>query len=1103
MTITNYRNFDLLITRSGDRYRAFVVDAPGGDANITFDLPFDPGDVGPLGALSEVHRGVSDKVGAGADTDLTTLGRQLFQAIFRDEVASVLAGSLTTVAQEKTGLRLRLRFEEDAADLAGLPWETLYDPALSHFIGLGEASPILRYLAMPRSRPALLVEPPLRVLAVLSSPAGLPSLDMDREWEVLQTSLADLVADGKFVVERLETPSLAALQNRLLGESVHILHFVGHGVFDETSQSGSLVLEDAQGNPQLVRGEQLATVLRNHPALRLIYLNACEGALASGQSVFTGVAQTLVREGVPAAVAMQAEISDIGAIELARTFYTALAAGRPVDAALTQARVALSVADSPEWAIPVLFSRSPDNRLFDIREVLPTPDCPYPGMVPFTEAQQDLFFGRDKEIGEAVDRLRQHPFLTVVGPSGSGKSSLIYAGVIPALRASRRFGPGQWAVKIMRPGQHPLAALAERLGCSSETLSSLALTERTLLFVDQFEETFTLAETEEAQTFLDALNTLIGHPNLTILLTVRADFYPDLMACSLWQPIRANRLELTPLGDDELWAAIVEPAARVGVTVDEALAVQLIADAAGQSGVLPLVQESLVLLWEKVERRQLRLAAYRQMAEGGRNGLQVAIDRRATVIYENLPDPAKPIARRIFLRLIQFGEGRADTRRQQSVDDLRASGDDPALFDRTLSTLTASRLLTTSGAEAGSQRRVDVSHEALIGGWKLLKGWIQGKQEAETVRRRLENKVTDWQRLGQGEGGLLDSVELVEAENWLKGEDAGALGYSSALEEYISSSHKYHQALLFAQAEAKRTSLEQQEALVRIRKQRIWIFGGAGLVIAAIVGIFFWLTYEPSTMPASTFNIAIAQLETVTSDDGANTLTTNSEIMERLANYISANPDSVSTFVKDGKYTVWVPKQTGGLTPETVAARAEEIGAHLIIYGRIESSGSDRWNVTPMYYVSDQAMAQTNDSGGTFNFGSPVVITGNPASVLRASEILEQRFQEVMSLFLGVGYLSLGDEDGYMRAEQTFTQAISQDFEHISTSDSLGTEMFYMFLGNAYVGQSEYASNEEKRQIALNKAVSAYENGLVVNPDFPRLYNSLGGALFQMASPFR
>ena len=115
---------------------------------------------------------------------------------------------------------------------------------------------------------------------------------------------------------------------------------------------------------------------------------------------------------------------------------------------------------------------------------------------------------------------------------------------------------------------------------------------------------------------------------------------------------------------------------------------------------LPLVQETLVLLWDKVERRQLRLAAYRGMAAGGRSGLQVAIDRRASLVYENLPDAARPIARRIFLRLIQFGEGRADTRRQQTVAELRASGDDPALFDQTLAKLTESRLLTTSGERA-------------------------------------------------------------------------------------------------------------------------------------------------------------------------------------------------------------------------------------------------------------------------------------------------------------------------------------------------------------------------------------------------------------------
>ncbi|MCB9131483.1 MAG: CHAT domain-containing protein [Anaerolineales bacterium] len=790
MTITDYRNFDLLITRAGDRYRAFVVDAPEGEASVVFDLPFTPGEMPQLGG-SGVVRGVSRQIGAvddsGSVTSLTDVGRRLFEAIFHDKVQTLLAASLSSVTHEGAGLRLRLRFEEDAAELAALPWETLYDPTLAHFIGLGEQSPVVRYLSLPRSRSALLVEPPLRVLAVLASPAGLPPLDMEREWQVIQDALAGLTADGKFVLERLTTPSLSALQQRLLGEPVHILHFVGHGVFDESSQAGSLALEDGRGRAQLVQGRQLAALLRNHPAMRLAYLNACEGALASGQSVFTGVAQMMVQQGVPAAVAMQAEISDTSAIELARTFYTALAGGRPVDAALTQARVALSVAGSQEWAIPVLFSRSPDNRLFDIREVLPTPDCPYPGMTPFSEAQQAFFFGRDKEIGEAVERLRQHPFLTVVGPSGSGKSSLIYAGVIPALRKSKRFGPGEWSVQIMRPGQHPMAALAEKLGCSPATLSSVAITERTLLFVDQFEETFTLAETGEAQAFLEALQGLIGRPNLFILLTARADFYPELMASSLWQPIRANRLELTPLGDDELWAAIVEPAAQVGVTVDEALAVQLIADAAGQSGVLPLVQETLVLLWQRVERRQLGLAAYKAMAEGGRSGLQVAIDRRATTMYNNLPDEAQPIARRIFLRLIQFGEGRADTRRQQTVNELRASGDDPDLFDQTLATLTASRLLTTSGEEGGD-RRVDIAHEALITGWPRLQVWLRERKEVELTRRRLEGKAKEWVRLGRGEGGLLDKEELAEAIAWLTGSGTTEFGASVDLLELMETS---------------------------------------------------------------------------------------------------------------------------------------------------------------------------------------------------------------------------------------------------------------------------------------------------------------------------
>jgi len=415
-----------------------------------------------------------------------------------------------------------------------------------------------------------------------------------------------------------------------------------------------------------------------------------------------------------------------------------------------------------------------------------TPQCPYPGMVPFTEKQADVFFGRDKEIADGVERLRQYPFLTVIGPSGSGKSSLVYAGVIPALRKSKRFGAGEWDVRILRPGTKPLTALADALSATPEQLASATFNQRTLLFIDQFEELFTLAEAAQAQGFLDALNVLIGKQNLYILLTVRADFYPDLMACSLWQPIRANRLELTPLGDEELRAAILQPAAQVGVTIDEVLAERLVGDAAGESGSLPLVQETLVLLWEKVERRHLALKAYTEMAEGNRNGLQMAIDRRATVVYENLPDDAKPIARRIFLRLIQFGEGRADTRRQQTVDELRVSGDDQAIFDTTLDRLTESRLLTTSGEE-GSTRRVDIAHEALIGGWRMLREWAQDMRDREMVRRRLEATSRRF-REAQGRSGLLDIGELREAEQLMSGPFAEALGVSEALRKLMESS---------------------------------------------------------------------------------------------------------------------------------------------------------------------------------------------------------------------------------------------------------------------------------------------------------------------------
>ena len=234
----------------------------------------------------------------------------------------------------------------------------------------------------------------------------------------------------------------------------------------------------------------------------------------------------------------------------------------------------------------------------------------------------------------------------------------------------------------------------------------------------------------------------------------------------------------------------------MGVTVDEALAAQLIADAAGESGVLPLVQETFRLLWDKVVRRHLGLAAYRGMAEGGRSGLQVAIDRRANLVYDNLPHAAQPIARRIFLRLIQFGEGRADTRRQQTVAELRASGDDPALFDSTLARLIESRLLTASGEAkaihpSGGHRARGVDRRLAA-----------VERVAGSTPRRPSRPAADWRadsRMGGGgvTGGRLDEYELHEAENWL-GADTG-VGVGQDLVDLVAASKE-----AIAQVEAKR-----------------------------------------------------------------------------------------------------------------------------------------------------------------------------------------------------------------------------------------------------------------------------------------------------------
>lgn len=250
------------------------------------------------------------------------------------------------------------------------------------------------------------------------------------------------------------------------------------------------------------------------------------------------------------------------------------------------------------------------------------------------------------------------------------------------------------------------------------------------------------------------------------------------MTSLLWHKIQPGRMEVIPLDEVGLRQAIVKPAERVEVFIEPALVERLVDDAAGEPGVLPLVQETLVLLWERVERRFLPLRAYEALvlprgayggfSKGHRTGLQVAIARRADAALASLnndPENQYRIARRIFIRLVQFGEGRADTRRQQLVNDLQAISDDPQLFQKTLNHLINGRLLTSDKDEKNPVvKKVDIAHEALIAGWPTLQQWISEHWEAEQTRRRLTEKAKEWERLGKGQGGLLDQVELGESE---------------------------------------------------------------------------------------------------------------------------------------------------------------------------------------------------------------------------------------------------------------------------------------------------------------------------------------------------
>jgi hypothetical protein len=355
---------------TGAGYAVTVQSAAAGEARGVLRLPFDS--AGLTDRLQKLEiallsggPGRRRMVSPGEEV-VRGLGQALFDALFTGDVRAAYDVARHDAVRQGVGLRVKLKVEAPA--LGAVPWEYLYDARRAEYLCLSRTTPVVRYLEISEPQQALEVASPLRILGVVASPTDLPALDVAKERQQLEVAVAGLVERGAVELEWLERPTWRELQRALRAGPWHLLHFVGHAGFDEANGEGLIVLLDEHGRADRVQAVNLGRLLGDHFPLRLAVLNACEGARGDSVDLFSSAAATLVRRGTPAVLAMQFQITDVAAIELARSFYEGIADGLPVDSALTEARqaVCLAIPGTLEWGVPVLYTHAADGRLFEL-----------------------------------------------------------------------------------------------------------------------------------------------------------------------------------------------------------------------------------------------------------------------------------------------------------------------------------------------------------------------------------------------------------------------------------------------------------------------------------------------------------------------------------------------------------------------------------------------------------------------------------------------------------------------------------------------------------------------------------------------------------------
>ncbi len=476
-------------------------------------------------------------------------------------------------------------------------------------------------------------------------------------------------------------------------------------------------------------------------------------------------------------------------------------------------------------------------------------DNPYKGLRAFVEGDAQDFYGRETLVQNLLSKLEDtgelSRFLAVVGPSGSGKSSVVKAGLIPALRLGALPGSENWFIVEMMPGAHPLEELeAALLRVAVNPPSSLMeqfhkdsrglirAVRRSLpndpsidlvLVIDQFEEVFTLVQDEtERMRFLGLLVTAIMDENsrIRVILTLRADFIDRPLGYVDFGELLRQRMEvILPLTPDELESAIASPAERVGLHLESGLVAAILRDLGDQPGTLPLLQYALTELYEKRAGNTLTKSAYHEIG-----GVLGALGRRAEEVFKGLDQDGQVIARQVFLRLVTLGEGVEDTRRRaliSELENLKLSDVDLRKFSKafkaTLDAFGNARLLSFDRDPGTRGPTVEVAHEAIIREWGRLRDWLEESRSLVRMQRQLSTAASEWMDAKRDPSFLLSGTKLAQYEGWA---ESSAIALTQHELDYLKASLSARDQREVEEAERLQRELETARKLAETESSR-------------------------------------------------------------------------------------------------------------------------------------------------------------------------------------------------------------------------------------------------------------------------------------------